>query len=288
MNPNEIDELRRHYLHRLYELSAGSTLEGVPFKQIDEDLGISEDDDTKIVTYLSGKGLAKYSTFGHVSITVRGIDEVERIMAQTYAEKMRMVLEKIYEMAGAPHTNEVNYFALQQELGMNGRELNPILKDFTDRRGWLGDCSDECVCLSPEGVLEVENSRVERSRARGGDVYLTHIHGPNYGGIQQGTHGSTQNITLTNTNNPDFDRAIASLVELIRASQMPADDKQELEEEVGKVNNLALKEPAPGLLERAKNRLDLIKVAITGTDIAIKAAPHLDTLWELIKQRFGG
>src|SRR5438067_1096486 len=121
MNPNEIDELRRRYLHRLCELSGGNTLEGVPFKQVDEDLDISEDDDTKIVTYLSGKGLAKYSTFGHVSITVRGIDEVERVMAETYAEKMRMVLKKIYDMSGPPYTNEVMYFDLLRELGMNGR-----------------------------------------------------------------------------------------------------------------------------------------------------------------------
>ena len=288
MNPNEIEDLRRRYLYRLYELSGGSTIEGVPFNQIDEDLGISDDDDTKIVMYLQEKGLAGYSTSGHVSITVRGIDEVERVMAETYAEKVRMVLKKIYDMSGPPYTNEVMYFDLLRELGMNGREINPILDDFRNRRGWLGESSDESVCLSPEGVLEVENSRVERPRARGGDVYQTHIHGPNYGGIQQGGQGNTQNITLTNTNNPDFDRVLTSLVEIIRSSQIPDDDKQELEEEVSKINKLALKEPAPGLLDRAKARLDVIKLAITGTDIAIKAAPHLDTLWELIKHKFGG
>jgi hypothetical protein len=287
MNSNEIEDLRRRYLYRLYELSGQSTIEEVPFNRIDEDLGISDEDDTKIVMYLQEKNLAGYSTSGHVSITARGIDEVERIMAETYAEKMRMVLKKIYDMSGPPYTNEVIYFNLLRELGMNGRELNPILDDFRNRRGWLGESSDESVCLSPEGVLEVENSRVERSRGGGGDVYQTHIHGPNYGGIQQGGKGNTQNVTLTNTNNPDLDRALASIVELIRSSQIPDDDKQELEDEVGKVNKLALREPAVGLLERAKSRLDMIKLAITGTDIAIKAAPHIETAWELLKHKFG-
>jgi hypothetical protein len=32
----------------------------------------------------------------------------------------------------------------------------------------------------------------------------------------------------------------------------------------------------------------MIKLAITGTDIAMKAAPHINTLWELLQQRFGG
>jgi hypothetical protein len=116
--------------------------------------------------------------------------------------------------------------------------------------------------------------------------YTTNIHGPNYGGIQQGGQGNVQNITLTN--NPDFDRAVASLVELIRNSSIPEDDKEDIRGDIDKVSKLALKEPAPGLLGRAKNRLDLIKVAVTGTDIAIKASPHIDTLWEMVKQRFGG
>ncbi len=117
--------------------------------------------------------------------------------------------------------------------------------------------------------------------------YSTTIQGHNYGAIAQGGKGNIQNVTLTNTNNPNFDQALASLVELIRTAQISDDDKQELEEEVGRVNKLALREPAPGLLDRAKSRLDMIKLAVTGTDIAIKAAPHLDTLWELLKQRFG-
>ena len=141
--------------------------------------------------------------------------------------------------------------------------------------------------MAPAGIEFLESGG-RRAGAAPPVSYTTNIHGPNYGGIQQGGQGNVQNVTLTNTNNPDFDRALASLVELIRSSQIPDDDKQELEEEVGNVNKLALREPAPGMLERAKTRLDMIKLAITGTDIAMKAAPHINTLWELLQQRFGG
>jgi hypothetical protein len=69
---------------------------------------------------------------------------------------------------------------------------------------------------------------------------------------------------------------------------LPADDKQELEGEVGNVNKLALREPAPGLLDRAKSRLDMVRLGLQGTDLLIKADPHLETAWEFLKQRFGG
>jgi len=285
-NAARIEDLRRRYLHRLYEMSGGSTIQGVPFKQIDEDLGISDDEDTNIVMYFQEKGLAGYSTSGHVSITARGIDEVERAMQSSYAEKESRILRKIYEMGGVYHTDWVPIDALVKELGMPFREVNDVLIDLEKRKGLI-EGIEEAVKMAPAGIEFIEIGG--RSAGVAHSVsYTTNIHGPNYGGIQQGGQDNVQNVTLTNTNNPDFDRALASLVELIRSSQIPNDDKHELEEEVSKVNKLALREPAPGVLERAKSRLDMIKLAITGTDIAMKAAPHIDTIWELLKQRFGG
>lgn len=117
--------------------------------------------------------------------------------------------------------------------------------------------------------MEAIESDGQQAGSAPGISFTTNIHGPNYGGIPQGGRGNTQNVTLTNTNNPNFDQAIANIVELIRASNLPADDKQELEEEVGKVNKLALKEPAPGLVDKAKSRLDVIKLGLQGTEMAM-------------------
>lgn len=280
----DIQGLRLRYLLRIYQLSAGSTIQGIPLSQIDSDLGISDEEDTTIVTYLSAKGLANYSTFGHVSITARGIDEAERAMQSSYAEKERRVLQRIHDMGGVRHTDWVLIDALVQDLGMTFRELNDILIDLEERKGFI-DGVEQAVRMIPAGI-EVLEGGGEGATASPNVSYTTNIHGPNYGGIQQGGERNVQNITLTN--NPDFDKAIASLVELIRTSSLPDDDKEEIEDELSKVNKLALREPGSGLLERAKTRLDVVKLAMTGTDIAIKAAPHLETLWELIKHKFGG
>jgi uncharacterized protein YqfB (UPF0267 family) len=235
----------------------------------------------EILRYLGapGKGWLKKSNMV-VRLTSEGIDKAEEIIKMQMAEKMQLVLKKIYDMAGSVHTSEVNYFALQQELGMNIRELTPILNDF-DNRGWMGNCSDEAVCLSSAGVLAVENSRLE-SRD-GGDIYQTNIHGNNYGGIQQGTHGSTQTITLTHTSNPDFDKALASIAELIRTSSIADDEKEELQGEVQSINKLALKELNQANLERAKLKLDYLKTSLTAADLVVKAAPYLAALYHFFQ-----
>lgn len=281
------EELRRHYLHRLYELSGGSSHELVPFRQIDADLGISDDEDTKIVTYLKAKGLAHYSTFGHVSITTRGIDEVEAAMRKSYAETERMILRKIYDMSGPNHTEWVIITDLGKDLAMNIHELYDILNDLEHRKGLIGSV-DQAVWVKPAGLEFIESGGQSLTGAASNITYTTNIHGPNYGGIQQGGQGNTQSITLTKTNNGDFDKALASIVELVRASDLPVDDKQELECEVATVNKLALREPAPGILERAKSRIDMIKLSLQGTELLIKVGPHLEVAWEYLKHRFSG
>jgi hypothetical protein len=280
----DIQAVRLRYLQRIYELSGGSTIQGVPTSQIDSDLGISDEDDPKIVTYLSAKGLANYSTFGHVSITARGIDEAERAMRSSYAEKERSVLQRIYEMGGVRHTDWVSIDALVRDLRMDFREVNDILIDLEERKGLI-DGLEEAVRMIPAGIELLEGGGRD-ARATPNVSYTTNIQGSNYGGIQQGGERNVQNITLIN--NPDFDKAITSLIELIRTSSIPNDDKEEVQEELSKISKLALREPGTGLLERAKTRLDVVKLAMTGTDIAIKAAPHLETLWEFIKHKFGG
>jgi hypothetical protein len=279
-------ELQRRYLKRLYELSGGNTLKGVNTGQLDSELGISDEEGTNVLTHLQIRGMADFFTFGHANITPKGVEEVERIMEMSYAEKEALVLQKIYEMGGVYHMDSVLINDLVKELGLIYREVNQILIDLETRKELI-DGDEESVRMKPAGIELIESGG-RRTGATREISFTTNIHGPNYGGIQQGGQGNTQNITLTNTTNPDFDRALASIVELIRASSIPADDKQELEEEVGKVNKLALKEPAPGLLERAKSRLDMVKLGIQGTELAIKVSPHLEVAWEYLKHKFGG
>lgn len=285
--PNEVNQLRIRYLQKVYDLTGGNTGKGANRKQLDTELGITEDEDMAILNYLAGKGLAHWHSPISAGITAKGIDEVERIMAESYAEKERRVLRRIYDLGGPSHTEWVLLTDLSRDIGISTRELYQILNDLEHRKGLIGSV-DQAVWMVPAGIELIESGGQRTGASTPGASFTTNIHGHNYGGIQQGGQGNTQNITLTNTNNPDFDSALATIVEMIRASSMPDDDKKELEDELGKVNKLALKEPTPGLLEKAKSRLDMVKLGLQGTELALKAAPHLGTAWEFLRNKFGG
>jgi hypothetical protein len=47
-----------------------------------------------------------------------------------------------------------------------------------------------------------------------------------------------------------------------------------------------LSEPKPGLLERAKARMDVVKLGLAGTEALIKVTPHLQKIWDLLSSKF--
>lgn len=114
--------------------------------------------------------------------------------------------------------------------------------------------------------------------------FTTNIHGPNYGGIQQGGQGNIQNITLTS--NPNFNEAIAKLTELVKTSSLNEFDKEDVIRDVERLQQLASKEKKPDVIDRAQKKLEAIKTGIEvgekGGQLALKAAPYLATLWQLI------
>jgi len=94
------------------------------------------------------------------------------------------------------------------------------------------------------------------------------------------------NIQVVNiTNNPGYDSAVAGLLDVIRESRLDNDDINELRDEVAKLNRLAISEAKPGLLEKAKARIDYIKIGLAGTDALIKASPHLLDIWEFLSHK---
>lgn len=277
---------RENFLVALWELHAGNYGHDVSTKEACQRIGIDYDTEGSIVgQYLYRAGLVKWGSFEWICLTPDGIKEVERIVESRYAEQEDRVLRRIYDMGGVRHMDEVMIDDLVKELRMEYREVNRILIELEERKGLI-DADEVSVKMNPVGMEYIEGGGRRAASAAPNITYQTNIHGSNYGGIQQGGRGNVQNIMLTN--NPDFDKALASLIEMIRSSSIPDDDKQEIQDELAKVNKLALREPALGLLDRARSRLEVVKLALTGTDIAIKAAPHIKTLWDLIEAKFGG
>jgi hypothetical protein len=98
MNPNALQELRCRYLLKLYELSEGGLHDEVDLNRLKPQIGMSREEIRSVERYLLDKDLISYKCrVMCVRITTRGIDEVERIMAQTYAAKEFRVLKTIHE-----------------------------------------------------------------------------------------------------------------------------------------------------------------------------------------------
>jgi hypothetical protein len=198
------------------------------------------------------------------------------------------VLRKIYDIAGGRMTEMVVIEKLVKELGANYRDVNEALL-YLERKDLLKGMQDS-VNLTDSGLDEIEQTQrhPERGTPNFPPYIVNNYHINNYGtvgGIQQGGEGNTQNVTFTN--NPEFNAAISELLKLVQSAQAPAETKEGLTEDIQAVNNLATKQPAPGLLERVKGKLDAIKIAITTTDIAFKAMPQIEKLYAHFERWLG-
>jgi hypothetical protein len=280
------EEIRNIVLMTLYRLATRGTMSHVNIYDLQRESDIG-DDFYPTIDFLRRKRLLEKFNL-RVEITDRGIEEAERIMQN----QRDIALQKLNELAVESEIGYVLVTKIAQALGLDFNKLYEIFRYWEEKQyvemSHEVDIEHELVRITSIGIDALEGRDRAALMSPSNITYNTTVQGHNYGGIQQGGQGNKQNITHTNTNNPNFDKAIASIIELIRSSNLPADDKQELEGEVANVNKLALREPAPGLLEKAKSRLDMVRLGLQGTDLLIKAGPHLEAAWEFLKHKFGG
>lgn len=254
-------EIRNLYLQKLYAFSKGDIQNPVSNSQIQSELGLSNEECYGILLYLGSKGLVQSHSVGNFIITADGIDEVERIMAETYAEKMMCVLRKIYDLGGPSHTEWVLISDLLKEFKVKPRELYQILNDLEHRKGLIGSV-DQAVWMIPAG-LELIESGGQQVTPLTGIHFTTNIHGDNYGGIQQGGQGNTQtNIVLSS----DFEQAIKQLLDGIEQSQsLTPLQKIRARSDVQTINDLARVEKTPEVVEEANARIAGIQAVLSTT-----------------------
>jgi hypothetical protein len=277
-----MEEKRNRLLLALYELSTTKS----PHVDVDElekltDVG-PEFYDLLRDMGSSGRNWLKKSNLV-VRITSTGTDKAEDLLKMQIAEKQqRMVLEKIYEMGGPDHIDEVSFHDLQEALEMEHRLLTSILDEFENSRGWLGAGSDEGVRLTPAGIREYESPSSDSVGNK--PTYQNIFHGPFQGGIQQGGASNVQNNRFTN--NPTLDENVRMLIEVIRASNLNALDKDDFVHDVERIKQLAQQTETPGAVERAQNKLEAVKTALEVADksgeLLGKALPYITVLWHLL------
>lgn len=281
-NKNRLDDLRRLYLHKVYELTNGNSKEGVSWKDLASELGISKEEENKTYYYLKDKGLVKSIFQGQVSITTQGIDEVEKNMERTYAEKELLVLKTIYEMGKNSPGNEVFFNDLKKAVNMPYDDLVTIITELYDGKRYLGESSDETVKISPEGMEFLENSRNSHNQ----NSSATNIVNTFYGSVtnlQQQTHYSNQtfNRSISTVNNSDFNSAIGSILEIIKSSSLNNFKKEDLISDLERIQQLAEaeNEPSRELVEHAKSKISYLETAIKATDLATKILPYFPQLY---------
>jgi len=73
-------QTRLRFLHALYEAAEGSTSNGVRFKELGEQLGLTEEETSIVRRYLANEGLLSGATIVYIVITHQGVKEVEEAL----------------------------------------------------------------------------------------------------------------------------------------------------------------------------------------------------------------
>jgi hypothetical protein len=276
-----MEEKRNKVLLALYQSTMSSPR--VDVEKLHELAGIELMEFHNILRQLgsgkSGEGLLKKAGMQY-EITATGRQKAEEIIKMQMAEKVRMVLRKIYDMGGESHMKFVDIPDLQRELGMSQDELFSIINWAEKNTNWFDDNMDQAVRLSPDGVQEVELPSSERRG--GGYTYNTNFHAPVQGGIQVGgSHNVQKNVY---NNDPKVDEAADALIKLIQASGIGELDKEDFVNHAERLKELGAKEKTTEVAERAKKNLEAIETGLKVTEksgeLALKAAPHLATIWQ--------
>jgi len=276
---NKLQELSWRYLEKLYERSEQGLHSDVDSHKLQAELGFSHDEMRPIYDYLTNKGLISWDCAApNVRITTTGIDT----MQNSYEQQETRVLKAIYELSEQNTAKFVSFQELLPAVGMSDRDVTGICKGL-EKDGYIEWPAEDLVTITRKGIHAIDSLGKPKERT-GGDSYYTSI-GTITGGAQVGA-GNTQNIQINQTNNPEFDQAIAALLQIVNSSGLPNDEIEELRDEVNKLNRLALSEPKPDSFEKAKFRLDKAKLTFEGTKLLVQAAPYLHTIYEYFKAKY--
>lgn len=266
-----MDELRRRYLLKVYELSGGDLRKDIYQKEPEEELGFSDEEAKITKTYLFKKGMIEGSMVNHFRITTGGLDEAERIMKATFVENERRVLQKLYVERDRRNTSPHEPKELANELNIDIREVYDILAELEKQDLISG--VDQAVWIIPAGIKLIESGGQPAGAAVPNISFTTNVHGPMYGGVQQGVHGNTQNIS---NQIGSFDEAANKLLSLIENSDLTTANKIIVAGDVQTLIQLNKLEKTPEVKEAAKLKLSSLDKALSlSADLYTLAVPLL-------------
>lgn len=268
-------ELRRaEFLSALYEMSGGNPQQSVETALLGKKINMEEPEISQVALYLKEEGLTEYSSFGQINITHKGRKLVEANMAETHAEKEHRVLEAMKDMSRMSRI--ILFPDLAERLEISDRELALICNGLHDEDS-INFPGGDFVELKAGGYRRLEPN--ENQPTTGPVINI----GQNYGAAAIGTH---INQVVNITHNEEFTRAINSLVRLVQSSPLDSSDKEEITEEVVRINNLAAREPIGSRLDKIRSTIKGLEVVLASAQLLEKAKPYLDGIWKYIKSKY--
>ena len=106
MNFDDKRKQRLDFLIAVFEKAEGKAEHDVYTKEVAEALGLDMNKVAPFGMYWKEKGFVKYNDFNWIAIPIGAIDEVEKLMEQTYRDKEYLVLKKIVEEANNKDLNK--------------------------------------------------------------------------------------------------------------------------------------------------------------------------------------
>ena len=265
-------EQQNVFLKTLYKLSGDSAYKSVETDEIQKQLAFTDDQIAAIIIRLKEKELAKF-TFSSSYITAKGIEELEKTMKFDYQEKEYEILEKLVEKGAYKAINDQE---LADSLSISKNDLYVFLDDFC-RKDWVSTIPGGDVRVHPAGVTAFHKWQTSNNPSNlqvSGSYFQTNIHGNSNNQI--GGQNNTQNVQVNN--NPDFNSAIESLIQLTETSSIPLLQREDIISDIERIKQLGEREQTPEIVEHAKAKLLTLENALKLTEIAAKAVPLITVL----------
>lgn len=211
-------------------------------------------------------------------------------------KKRFLVLKKIYKKSKLNKDEVTSTSDICNQTSICGEELLHILeylesesliKPMGTLLAMYGGSAH--VTITHQGIREVEASikKPYESTAHFPAQVFQNTFNAAVGALQQGGQNNTANVNQ-NISLPDCDELVAKLSELIQSSSLSDLDKEDTIEAANRLPELAKKEQLPGVIERVKQRLELINNTFKpAEELYDKSKPLLLGLYTYFKIHHG-
>lgn len=205
--------------------------------------------------------------------------QIEVSPAALQAKRYR-VLRKLYDLAPNDKHGDVIVSDLANALGMQYQEVNRILL-YWEEKNMVYSPSDESVALTAPAIDEIESTiqHPNRGTKHFPPTIIT------YNDNSVTVHGNAQNVIGGQNNTQNINQPLseilpklAELIAAVRQADFP--DREEVVQELEKVQALAEGEQNEGTWKRIQSRLNVAKTSMEIVGFAYKTLPYWPMIWD--------